>query len=89
MRKITVTSRFRKDIKRQKKRGCDLEKLADVVEVLAENGELPKKFKPHQLQGEWSGVWDCHVAPDWLLLYEVTDTEVVLFRTGTHTDLFE
>ena len=56
MREITETSRFRKDIKRQKKRGCDLEKLADVVEELALHGVLPRKFKPHQLRGEWSGV---------------------------------
>lgn len=89
MRDVTETSRFRKDIRRQKKRGCALERFADVVELLAADGELPKKFKPHQLRGEWSDIWDCHIAPDWLLLYEVTDTEVILFRTGTHADLFE
>ena len=89
MRDVTETTRFRSDLKRQKKRGCDLNKIADVVELLATEGALPNSLKPHPLTGEWKGVWDCHIEPDWLLLYEVTETEVVLFRTGTHADLFE
>ena len=89
MRDITETSRFRKDLKRQKKRGRDLAKLADVMEILANSGFLPGNYKPHPLAGEWKGVWDCHLEPDWLLLYEVTDTKVLLYRTGTHSDLFE
>lgn len=75
-------------MKRQKKRGSDLEKLADVVELLAESGALPSKFKPHILTGDWKGIWDCHIEPDWLLLYELTDIDVTLHRTGTHSDLF-
>jgi mRNA interferase YafQ len=89
MRDIVETSRFQKDLKRQKKRGSDLEKLADIVEILAATGALPRQFKPHPLTGEWKGVWDCHIEPDWLLLYDVSDTEVTLFRTGTHSDLFD
>jgi mRNA interferase YafQ len=88
MRDIIETSRFKKDVKRQKKRGSDLEKLADVAELLALSGALPSHYRPHPLTGDWKGVWDCHIEPDWLLLYDVTDTEVILFRTGTHSDLF-
>ena len=88
MREVVESSRFRKDIKREKKRGSDMERLADVIDLLAEFGTLPSKFKPHILTGNWKGIWDCHIAPDWLLLYEVSDAEVVLHRTGTHSDLF-
>jgi mRNA interferase YafQ len=88
MRDTIETSRFKKDAKRQKKRGCDLEKLADIADLLVENGALPSHYRPHPLTGEWKGVWDCHVEPEWLLLYDVTDTEVTLHRTGTHSDLF-
>lgn len=88
MRDIVETSRFRKDVKREKKRGSNLNKLADVVETLAQTGSLPAKFKPHILIGDWKGIWDCHIEPDWLLLYEITDDELTLHRTGTHSDLF-
>jgi len=89
MRDVTETSRFRRDLKRQKKRGKDLDKLLNAVLQLAKTGSLPSAFKPHPLTGEWKDVWDCHLESNWLLLYTVTDTEVVLYRTGTHTDLFE
>ena len=88
MRNIVETSRFRKDLKREKRRGNDLEKLVDIVDLLAEFGALPSKFKPHMLTGDWKGIWDCHIEPDWLLLYEVSESEVTLYRTGTHSDLF-
>ena len=88
MRNIVETSRFRKDLKREKRRGNDLEKLVDIVDLLAEFGALPSKFKPHMLTGDWKGIWDCHIEPDWLLLYEVGESEVTLYRTGTHSDLF-
>ena len=89
MRDVIETTRFRREVRRQKRRGYDLEKLGEVVTRLAERGTLPHTYHPHPLSGEWSGIWDCHITSDWLLLYEVTDTEVVLYRTGTHADLFE
>ena len=89
MRTIVPTTRFRRDVQRQKRRGLDSEKITDIAEHLARNGRLPSSFRPHPLSGRWKGIWDCHIAPDWLLLYEVTDTKVVLHRTGTHADLFE
>lgn len=88
MRRITQRKRFNDDLKRQKRRGRDLEDLIAVAELLAEDGALPAGYYPHRLGGEWKGVWECHIGPDWLLIYEVTATEVLLIRTGTHADLF-
>ena len=88
MRRICQHARFRRDLKRQKRRGKDIEDLIAVVELLAQEGELPAGFRPHQLSGEWKGVWECHIEPDWLLIYEITAVEVTLIRTGTHHDLF-
>ncbi len=80
---------FKSDVKRQKRRGKDVGDLIATVELLADTGMLPAAYRPHKLSGEWKGVWECHIEPDWLLIYDVTDTEVLLIRTGTHADLFE
>jgi mRNA interferase YafQ len=88
MRRIVEQKQFRQDLKRQKRRGKDVEELIAVVELLAEAGALPLGYRPHKLSGEWKGVWECHVEPDWLLIYDVTDKELLLIRTGTHLDLF-
>ncbi len=78
MRSITQRKQFRDDLKRQKRRRRNVEDLIAVVEILAETGELPAGYHPHRLRGRW-----------WLLIYEVTDTEVLLIRTGSHSELFE
>jgi mRNA interferase YafQ len=88
MRRIAQRKQFRDDIKRQKRRGKDIEDLIAVVELLAEQGSLPAAYRPHKLTGEWRGVWECHIEPDWLLIYAVAEDEVLLIRTGTHADLF-
>ena len=88
MRRIAQRRQFRNDLKRQKRRGKDIEDLIAAVDLLAEYGSLPVSYRPHQLSGEWRGVWECHIEPDWLLIYDVTDEEVRLIRTGTHSDLF-
>jgi mRNA interferase YafQ len=88
MCKITQTGRFRKDLKQMKKRGKDQEKLFYIVELLAHKGHLPTEFRPHKLSGEWGKVWECHIEPDWLVIYTITDKEILLIRTGTHADLF-
>ncbi len=88
MRRISQRTQFRNDLKRQKRRGKDIEDLIAVVELLAQDGTLPPGYRPHQLTGEWKGTWECHIETDWLLIYEVTANEVVLIRTGTHADLF-
>lgn len=75
-------------MRRQRRRGRDIEELIAAVELLAESGDLPEGYRPHLLSGEWKGVRECHIDPDWLLIYEVTADEVLLIRTGTHSDLF-
>ena len=89
MRRVAQQKRFKVDIRRQKRRGNDIEELIAVVELLAETGTLPPGYRPHRLSGEWKGVWECHIEPDWLLIYDVTPDEVLLIRTGTHSDLFD
>ena len=88
MRRIRQQQRFLSDFKRQTRRGKDIADLFAVVEMLAVDGELPAGYRAHKLSGEWKGVWECHIEPDWLLIYEVTANELVLIRTGTHRDLF-
>ncbi len=88
MRRVTQRTQFRRDVKRQKRRGKDIEKLIAVVGALSKEGVLPRRLRPHKLSGDWGGVWECHVEPDWLVIYDVSDDEILLIRTGTHADLF-
>lgn len=85
---ITQTHQFKKDLKRQQKRGKSLGKLKEVVELLVAQKGLPPKHRDHALTGDWVGWRDCHVEPDWLLIYKVSAEELLLGRTGTHADLF-
>ena len=81
---------FRKDFKRIKKRGYDISRLEKIVELLANEVPLPEQFKDHNLSGNYNGFRECHIAPDWLLIYQVNNNELVLVlsRTGSHSDLF-
>lgn len=81
---------FKKDFKRIKKRGYDISRLEKIVELLANEVPLPEQFKDHNLSGNYNGFRECHVAPDWLLIYQVNNNELVLVlsRTGSHSDLF-
>ena len=79
---------FKKDIKRLKKRNKDTNKLKIVIEKLLENQQLEAKYKDHSLTGNWKGYRDCHIEPDWILIYQLTDTHLTLVRTGSHSDLF-
>jgi mRNA interferase YafQ len=88
MRSVVRGNRFLADIKRLKRRGYAMQELYAVIDLLSEDGKLPAAFNPHRLSREWAGAWECHVDTDWLLIYEVTDQEVFLHRTGTHLDLF-
>ena len=90
MRRIEFGSAFKKDHKRMAKRGASLSKLDLVLEILMADTPLPSRNRPHILSGEWKGFWECHIEPDWLLIYDLDDPEVLaLHRTGTHSDLFE
>ena len=87
---IKPTSRFEKDVKLAKKRGYDLNLLTEIIKKLAAGEELPPKNREHQLVGNYSGCRECHITPDWLLVYEYEEGDLILFltRTGTHSDLF-
>ena len=87
MRIVQPTS-FKKDVKRQKKRGKDLDKLKDVIELLVSGSDLPESYRDHGLSGNWVGWRDCHIQPDWILIYKVSDGALILARTGSHSDLF-
>ena len=86
--KITQTTQFKKDVKKQQKRGKDLQRLKDVVGCLILLDVLPAKNRDHALAGDWAGWRDCHLEPDWLLIYKISPGEVILGRTGSHADLF-
>ena len=86
--KLSQTVQFKKDIKKQIKRGKNPEKLTQVVKLLLNCEPLPEANKDHQLIGNRAGRRDCHIEPDWVLIYRKTDEEIRLERTGTHSDLF-
>lgn len=89
MRKIVPGTQFRRDSKRMQKRGLDLAELRDVVRRLACGESLPQRCRDHPLMGRLRGYRECHIRPDWLLIYQFTDEELRLVRTGTHQDLFD
>ncbi len=86
--KVLQTTQFKKDLKKQIKRGKDKEKLFEFLEYLIRKTEIPAKYKDHQLRGNWSGRRDAHLEPDLLVVYQTTDEDIILERTGTHSDLF-
>lgn len=90
MLKIVLSNRFRKDLKLAQKRGMNLDLLRDVVNALANEEKLAAKYHDHDLSGVFSGFRECHIQPEWLLVYRIekNELELFLFRTGTHSDLF-
>ena len=87
--RVKPTSKFQKDLKRAQRRGYDLNLIKAVIRTLAQGDTLDQKYKDHALTGEYVGCRECHITPDWLLIYEIIDEELVLYltRTGTHSDL--
>lgn len=90
MLKIRYHTSFKKDYKKVVKRGYDTKLLEDVIKTLASGVPLPEKNHDHNLSGDYSGCRECHITPDWLLIYEIDHGELILYltRTGTHSDLF-
>ncbi|MEX0662399.1 MAG: type II toxin-antitoxin system YafQ family toxin [Balneolaceae bacterium] len=88
MKKIYRTNRFKKDVKKIKKRGKSFDVFKQVIQKLANDDQLEQGFRDHKLKGDYVGTRECHVEPDWLLIYEENDAELILIRTGTHSDLF-
>jgi len=90
MLKIKYQSAFKKDYKRIVKRGYDVRLLEEVITLLAQQQPLPERYRDHSLLGDYVRCRECHITPDWLLIYEIADEELILYltRTGTHSDLF-
>lgn len=88
MLQVSFTGQFKKDYKLCKKRGYNMELIQSVIDVLAIPEALPEKNKDHNLIGNYVNKRECHILPDWLLVYCVEGSELVLYRTGTHSDLF-
>ncbi len=88
MRNIVKTSLFKRDYKRVKKRNYPKIEFISILKLLVNDDSLPVRCRPHKLSGEYTGMWECHILPDWLLIYELQDGELVLRRTGSHSDLF-
>jgi mRNA interferase YafQ len=85
---LRTTTAFERDLRRVQKQGKDLDKLEAIVNVLQAQRQLPTRCRPHPLRGQWAGRWDCHVASDWVLIYRLTEEELILVRTCSHADLF-
>lgn len=88
MLNLNATSQFRKDRRRCVKRGYNMDLLDAVVDTLAIPAPLPPANKDHSLSGNWTGHQECHIQSDWLLIYRIDGNELMLYRTGTHADLF-
>lgn len=89
MRQPDYSAQFKRDLRRQQKRGKDVEKIKILLSLLICAEPLPAVYRDHPLRGNWSGFRDAHIEPDWLLIYKITDELVRFERTGTHADLFD
>jgi addiction module toxin, relE/stbE family len=87
---IVYTNRMKRDVRRARKRGKDMNKLISVLQVLQHGNSLPEKYRDHQLGGNLRDFRECHIEPDWLLLYQIHEDQLILSAsaTGTHADLF-
>lgn len=90
MLKIKRTTQFKRDFKKILRQGYDISKLAEIIEKLANNEKLPAKYRDHELKGDWINFRECHINPDWILIYCKNEQELILTltRTGSHSDLF-
>lgn len=88
MRQFGSSGQFKRDVKRMERRGKDLTKLRTVVDMLIEGKSSPERCRDHPLRGEFAGSRDCHVEPDWVLIYTIEGDSVRFERTGSHNDLF-
>lgn len=87
---VRPTTKFQKDLKRIQRRGYNISLLTNIIKKLANGEELPEKNCDHSFSGDYTGCRECHITPDWLLVYEIDNGELILYltRTGTHSDLF-
>jgi mRNA interferase YafQ len=89
MRSLKTTKQFDRDLRRAKRRGKTLDKLWEIVELLLRGKPLPARCRRHRLSGEWNRLWECHIEPDWLPIWDEAERTLTLVRTGSHAGLFE
>jgi mRNA interferase YafQ len=89
MKTLKTTKQFEKDVNRLKKQRKDFDKLKTVLDIICEDRYLEAKYRDHKLSGNYAKARECHIEPDWLLIYEVDDDTVILRRTGSHSELFK
>lgn len=87
---IRLSNRFKHAYKKCIKRGLDGSLFEKIIKILVQTGTLPQEYRPHKLKGDYEGLWECHISPDWLLVWEQNDKELILILidTGSHSDLF-
>lgn len=87
---VKYSTLFKKSFKKCLKRGCDARLFQKVISILGETGTLPQEYKPHPLKGDYKGCLECHITPDWLLVWKQNDKELILLLvdTGSHNDIF-
>ncbi len=88
---VRFTNQFKKDIKLAKKQGKDIDKLFEIIGILADGNTLEEKYRDHDLSGNYKGCRECHIEPDWLLIYEIDNDVLILMlnRVGSHSELFK
>jgi len=89
MRNISITAQFKRDVKKIKKAGKDAAKLREIIEKIADGKGLDEKYRDHALTGNYRHARECHIEPDWLLIYKLTKENLILIRTGSHSELFK
>jgi len=89
MLQLIHQKRFEKDLQKLLDGGKDQKKIKSIITLLIQGKKLPPKNKNHKLKGKFAGLWECHIEPDWLLIYDKTVTELILMRTGSHSELFK
>ena len=89
MRELLTSTQFKRDMKKARKRGKDRDKLERIIAKIVAGEPLDPRHRPHRLSGDWSPCWECHIEPDWLLIWDEDEESVMLVRTGTHSDLFD
>ena len=91
MYELEYSGQFKKDLKLMVRRGLNIEDMRVALGYLERDGQVPDSYQPHILKGKFAGIWECHINPDWLLMYDITDSIklVRLVRTGSHSDLFK
>jgi mRNA interferase YafQ len=89
MRALRTTKQFERDLRGAKRRGKKLDKVWKIADLLVRGEPLPARCRRHRVSGEWNRLWECHIEPDWLLIWDEAEETLTLVRTGTHADLFE